>query len=354
MIVSYTNDMDKYLESSNIIDYTSKAVSDLATTLFDKSKDSLEYIKNAYEYVRDRISHSADADEDAVTCSASEVLAVGHGICFAKAHLLAALLRCQGVPCGFCYQKLILDDEAAPVLIYHGLNGVYLDEQKKWIRLDARGNKEGVNAQFSIDKEQLAFPIRPEKGEEDCFVVYPEPDAFIIKSLQENQSRRKLWNNLPMELAYHSSEELYYEEMEESHLDELARLYVDTFNAVPWNDEWTFEMAQKRLHQLLHSEDSFGLCVYCDGKICGAVLGVSEQYFDGPMYNLHEYWVKNEMRGKGIGSKLFTEMEKRLQERGVKNIILITAKGDATEHFYHKQGMGTDPDMVFMAKRIGD
>ena len=158
---SYTNDIDKYLESSNIIDYTSKAVSDLATTLFDKSKDSLEYIKKAYEYVRDRIPHSADADEDAVTCSASEVLATGHGICFAKAHLLAALLRCQGVPCGFCYQKLILDDEAAPVLIYHGLNGVYLDEQKKWIRLDARGNKEGVNAQFSIDKEQLAFPIRP-------------------------------------------------------------------------------------------------------------------------------------------------------------------------------------------------
>ena len=352
MIVSYTNDIDKYLESSNIIDYTSKAVSDLATTLFDKSKDSLEYIKKAYEYVRDRIPHSADADEDAVTCSASEVLAAGHGICFAKAHLLAALLRCQGVPCGFCYQKLILDDEAAPVLIYHGLNGVYLDEQKKWIRLDARGNKEGVNAQFSIDKEQLAFPIRPEKGEEDCFVVYPEPDAFIIKGLQENKSRRALWNNLPMELAYHTSENLCYEEMTENHLDELAQLYVDAFNSAPWNDEWSFETARKRLQQMLHTEDSFGLCVYCDGKICGAVLGAMEQYFDGIMFNLKEYWVKNEERGKGIGSCLFAESERRLKEKGVMQIILLTAKGDATEHFYHKQGMGTDTDMVFMTKRI--
>lgn len=354
MAVPYTKNIENYLEYSDIIDYTSKEISNLSERLFAESENSLDYIKNAYEYVRDRISHSADADEDAVTCRASEVLAAGHGICFAKSHLLAALLRCKGVPCGFCYQKLVLDDETAPVLIYHGLNGVYLEEYKKWIRLDARGNKEGVNAQFSVDGERLAFSIRPDKGEVDDFVVYSEPDAFIIKSLQENQSRRKLWNNLPMELAYHSSEELYYEEMEESHLDELARLYVETFNAVPWNDEWTFEMAQKRLHQLLHSEDSFGLCVYQNGQICGAVLGVSEQYFDGPMYNLHEYWVKNEMRGKGIGSKLFTEMEKRLQERGVKNIILITAKGDATEYFYHKQGMGTDPDMVFMAKRIGD
>ena len=354
MIVPYTNNREQYLELSDIIDYTTKSIADLAESLYAESADSLDYIKNAYEYVRDRIFHSADAGEDMITCSASEVLAAGHGICFAKAHLLAAILRCKGVPCGFCYQKLVLDDETAPVLIYHGLNGVYLEEYKKWIRLDARGNKEGVNAQFSVDGEQLAFPIRLDKGEEDDFVVYPEPDAEVLRTLKESGTRTKLWKNLPTRLGYHLSTKLHYEEMTENHLDELACLYVETFNAAPWNDEWTFETARKRLQQLLHSEDPFGLCVYHGGQLCGAVLGVLEQYFDGPMYNLHEYWVKNELRGKGIGSKLFTEMEKRLQERGVKNIILITAKGDATEHFYHKQGMGTDPDMVFMAKRIGD
>jgi len=354
VIILYTNNIDKYLESSNIIDYTTKSITDLAEFLFAESNDTMDYIKNTYEYVRDQISHSADAGEDVITCSASEVLVAGHGICFAKSHLLAALLRVKGIPCGFCYQKLILDDETAPVLIYHGLNGVYLEEYKKWIRLDARGNKEGVNAQFSVETEQLAFPIRPEKGEEDSFVVYPEPDESIIKALRENRTRTELWQNLPTELTYTMSGELRYEEIKESHLDELAHLYVETFNAAPWNDEWTFETARKRLQQLLYSEDSFGLCVYQGGQMCGAVLGVLEQYFDGPMYNLHEYWVKNEMRGKGIGSKLFAEMEQCLCERGVKNIILITAKGDATEHFYHKQGMGTDPDMVFMSKRIGD
>ncbi len=354
MAVPYTNDRKKYLEDSDIIDYNSKEISDLSERLFTESENSLDYIKNVFEYVRDRISHSADAGKDVITCSASEVLAAGHGICFAKSHLLAALLRCKGVPCGFCYQKLVLDDETAPVLIYHGLNGVYLEGHKKWIRLDARGNKEGVNAQFSVDGERLAFPIRPDKGEEDDFVVYPEPDAEVLRVLRENRTRTELWEDLPTKLAYHGSEEVCYEEMTENHLNELAQLYVETFNAAPWNDEWTFETARKRLQQLLHSEEPFGLCVYHGGQLCGAVLGVLEQYFDGPMYNLHEYWVKNEMRGHGIGSKLFTEMEKRLQERGVKNIILITAKGDATEHFYHKQGMGTDPDMVFMTKRIGD
>ena len=145
-----------------------------------------------------------------------------------------------------------------------------------------------------------------------------------------------------------------FEEITEEHLDELSRLYVETFNAAPWNDEWTFETARKRLYMMLHTEVSFGLCVYREGQMCGAVLGAMEQFYDGLMFEVKEFWVKNELRGKGIGSKLFDEMEKCLRERGVKNIILITAKGDSTEHFYHKQGMGTDPDMVFMTKRIGD
>ncbi len=98
---------------------------------------------------------------------------------------LAALLRCKSIPAGFCYQKLVLDDEADPVLIYHGLNGVYIKEYEKWIRLDARENKDGVNAQFSMDKEQLTFLIRPEKGEEDCFTIYPDPDLKILESLKE-------------------------------------------------------------------------------------------------------------------------------------------------------------------------
>ena len=202
MVVPYTNDIEKYLELSSVIDYNFKEISDVAEALFAESESVLDYIKKAYEYVRDRISHSADVGEDLITCSASEVLTAGHGICFAKSNLLAALLRRKGIPCGFCYQKLILDDETAPVLIYHGLNGVYISELKKWIRLDARGNKEGVNAQFSLDTEQLAFPIRPELGEVDSFVVYPEPDVKVLERLRKYDTRSELWEDLPTELGY--------------------------------------------------------------------------------------------------------------------------------------------------------
>lgn len=59
-----------------------------------------------------------------------------------------------------------------------------------------------MNAQFSIETEQLAFPIRPEKGEEDGFIVYPDPDRKILENLRTNKTRTQLWKNLPAELEY--------------------------------------------------------------------------------------------------------------------------------------------------------
>ena len=199
-IVPYTSNINEYLKSDDIIDHENVQIKALAEKLYDRACNELDFIRSAYEYVRDNISHSADINEDIITCSASEVLAAGHGICFAKAHLLAAVLRCKGIPAGLCYQRLILDDEAAPVLIMHGLNGVYLKEYKKWIRIDPRGNKNGVNAQFSVDREQLAFPVRSEKGEEDCFIVFPETDRRIREKLRNNKTRTELWEDLPTEL----------------------------------------------------------------------------------------------------------------------------------------------------------
>lgn len=203
-VILFADNIEEYLQEDDVVDYGNKKVKQLADALYQETRDEAEYIEKAYEYVRDHIAHSADANENAITCSASEVLEAGHGICFAKSHLLAALLRYKSIPAGFCYQKLILDDETAPVLIYHGFNGVYVKEYKKWIRLDARGNKEGVNAQFSLEKEQLAFPVRPEKGEEDGLVIYPDPDVKVLEKFRIHKTRTELWNDLPRELGYNT------------------------------------------------------------------------------------------------------------------------------------------------------
>ena len=69
-------DIREYLKADAVIDYNDESVSSLADELYKQSEDNLDYIRNAYEYVRDRIPHSADVNAEEVACSASEVLSV--------------------------------------------------------------------------------------------------------------------------------------------------------------------------------------------------------------------------------------------------------------------------------------
>jgi len=197
------NDVDCYLKASDIIDFghmLSRKVTDVAYHIATYSNDEIDFIKNAYEYVRDKISHSADIVGKTITCKASEVLKAKEGICYSKSHLLAAILRCNSIPTGFCYQRLILSDEVAPHLVLHGLNAVYIEKLQKWIRLDARGNKLGVDAQFSLNEEKLAFTVRRDMGEEDIPVIYAEPDKLVIRILENSKNFEALWASLPTEI----------------------------------------------------------------------------------------------------------------------------------------------------------
>jgi transglutaminase-like putative cysteine protease len=147
--------------------------------------------------VRDAIPHSNDVGLDVVTCTASEVLRHGTGICFAKSHLLAALLRTVGIPAGFCYQVLRLDPPVNNELTLHGFNGVYLASLNKWIRVDARGNTGSIDAQFSVDKEQLAFDMDPAAGEFIYETIFAAPVPSVVDKLKKYDSRKELWLDLP-------------------------------------------------------------------------------------------------------------------------------------------------------------
>ncbi len=192
--------IEEYLSSSDVIDYNNILIKERTFALAAGIEDEVLLAKNIYEYVRDSIAHSLDINGEIVTCKASDVLQHKQGVCYGKSHLLAAMLRCVGIPTGFCYQKLILDDKEKPWLIIHALNAIYLKSLKKWIRVDARGNKIGVTAEFSVDEEKLAFPIRKELGEEDGLIIYAKPNEKVLNALRISKSVRELENNLPAEI----------------------------------------------------------------------------------------------------------------------------------------------------------
>lgn len=187
-------DMEHYLDTSEYIDWKHTLVIAKAAELSDGCVTDEAIAKRCFEFVRDSIKHSWDYRTGPVTCKASEVLIHGTGYCYAKSHLLAALLRANAIPAGLCYQRLTVETDGPPYCL-HGLNAVYLD-QHGWYRIDARGNKPGVAAEFCPPTEKLAFQII-NALERDFPQILAEPLPLVVKALTENKTVEEVFENLP-------------------------------------------------------------------------------------------------------------------------------------------------------------
>lgn len=186
--------MERFLEKSTYIDFDDPAVADLAARLAVGAGSQEELAARCFRFVRDEVKHSWDYKMNPVTCRASEVLRHGTGYCYAKSHLLAALLRANGIPAGLCYQRLSVGDDGPPYCL-HGLNAVCL-ERFGWYRIDARGNKPGIDAAFCPPQERLAFPIR-ERVERDLPEIWAEPLPEVVRVLETCTDVLQVYEQLP-------------------------------------------------------------------------------------------------------------------------------------------------------------
>lgn len=187
-------DMEYYLDSSEYIDWKHPLVAAKATELAEGCDSDEAVAKRCFEFVRDAIKHSWDHRLNPVTCKASEVLIHGTGYCYAKSHLLAALLRANAIPSGLCYQRLTVENDSPPYCL-HGLNAVYL-KQHGWYRIDARGNKSGVSADFCPPTEKLAFPVI-DALERDFPQILAEPLPLVVEALTSYKTVEEVFDNLP-------------------------------------------------------------------------------------------------------------------------------------------------------------
>ena len=143
---------------------------------------------------RDQVRHSVDARVATVTCTASEVLRHRVGFCYAKSHLLAALLRARGIPAALCYQRLA-DDAAGTTFFLHGLVAIHL-KKYGWYRVDPRGDKPGVVSDFCPPREVLPYAPRL-AGEMDLPERYPDALACVVAALQRWPTAEAVRANLP-------------------------------------------------------------------------------------------------------------------------------------------------------------
>jgi len=186
--------VDEFLTSTDVIDWQHPEVLARARALRGDLTSVDDIARRCFEWVRDEVTHSVDAGATVVTCAASEVLREGTGYCYAKSHLLAALLRANGIPAALCYQRLSLGADGSRFCL-HGFNAVLLPGVG-WYRVDARGNRADIDTQFMPPTERLAFAIQV-PGEATLPDVFSAPLPVVVDTLRAHTHASELADNLP-------------------------------------------------------------------------------------------------------------------------------------------------------------
>lgn len=198
-----TDDLGRYLEDTITIDWQTPSVTEQARTLLAGRDSPEDRVRALFEFVRDEIDHSLDVATDQTPCRASEVLAARTGLCYAKSHLLAALLRFAGHPAGFCYVRLA-DAERPGRFTLHGFNGVYWAADGRWIFLDPSGNRPGLRTECRFEApfclacfSDASDASDASPGEGFLPSIYKRPARRIIDLLEGAPDLAALRRNLP-------------------------------------------------------------------------------------------------------------------------------------------------------------
>jgi transglutaminase-like putative cysteine protease len=186
--------LEAFLACTEVIDWQSPSILALSAQFQAGAADEIDYVRRAFEFVRDEILHSGDHQLDPVTCSASETLFRKTGFCYSKSHLLAALYRAAKIPAGFGYQRLSFDGEGSAFCL-HGFVVVQL-EPSTWRRLDPRGNRPDLTTCFSATADVLAFTPAL-SGEKTFPAILSKPLPVVVEALHRYRSRLDLLANLP-------------------------------------------------------------------------------------------------------------------------------------------------------------
>lgn len=184
-----------FLRATEHVDFNASNIQVKCTELFSPDMSDTKKAETAFLFVRDEIHHSFDCQTEYITSKASDVLKYEIGICHAKSNLLVALLRSQNIPAGFCFEHITIAKDDSLGYCVHGFVAAYVE--KHWIKLDPRGNKDGISAQFSLTAPILAYP--PRKMYDEYFFpgLFANPHKDTMEMLKKAKNLDDILTNIP-------------------------------------------------------------------------------------------------------------------------------------------------------------
>ncbi|WP_322200322.1 GNAT family N-acetyltransferase [Acutalibacter intestini] len=117
----------------------------------------------------------------------------------------------------------------------------------------------------------------------------------------------------------------------------VVPLDIDYYNACE-GGQWTEETAGRRIRQVLGMDGGWGLLLEEDGQPAGFVMGYFKPYDDLTSFVLEEIVISRARQGKGLGTLLLAEVERRVQELGASGVELSAVNDEVHHRFYSRAG----------------
>jgi ribosomal protein S18 acetylase RimI-like enzyme len=132
-------------------------------------------------------------------------------------------------------------------------------------------------------------------------------------------------------------------------IPQLALLYKHF-----WNEQSNIEKMEETFDKLKNNDSYIFLCAVDNDKICGSVMGIVCNGLYGncdPFLLVEDMVVDINYRRKGIGRKLFLELEKEAKMRKCTGTILVTDSNreDACK-FYESMGFSPTKNKGYKRK----
>ena len=116
-----------------------------------------------------------------------------------------------------------------------------------------------------------------------------------------------------------------------------VEVFVDVFNAEPWNDRWTTGTATRRLADLQATPGFEGAALLAGGTLTAFVGGYRQRWWDdSDHFYIAEMAVRRADQRSGYGTRLLTTFLDGLA--GVTQDYLLTASDAPAARFYHRAG----------------
>lgn len=225
-------DLHNYLQATEFLDFDHPQVAAFADATAAESHTPVDKAVALYYAVRDQIRYDPyDLRHSRQAMRASAVLAKGSGYCVAKAVLLAALARRQGIPCrlGFAdvtnhlSTKRLRDKMGTDLFVFHGYVELWLNQ--RWVKATPAFN-------LSLCEKFSVLPLEFDGSCDSIFHPFDREGRRHMEYVQE----RGTFTDLPFDLmfsVYAATYPLFFEHFGNSQGGDFAGEAADENRSTP-------------------------------------------------------------------------------------------------------------------------